>query len=158
MRYLTILLLFLSTTVFSQKVENIHYNKVDTTWTFQYHPLLLVRAEIEILEARKEQLKKEITKLEEIGSAKDVVIKKLQLRDSLSYIELQHYETMDSLLREKLDRYNTITNNYNALLLSTQDQLNAEAKKARRERIWKNVYKYGYPVAIAVVGFLIIKY
>ena len=154
-KLITILLLFISTTTFSQK--DITYHQWDTTWTLQYHHMLSIREKIENLKNEKIQLEKEIVILENSGAVKDLIIKKLQVRDSLNTIEINHYATMDSILREKLDRYDEITNNYDALLFSTQEQLNAEAKKAGREKIWKNVYKYSYPAAIAIVGFIILK-
>ncbi len=120
--------------------------------------MLSIREKIETLKQEKVILEKEINLLESAGATKDLVIKKLQVRDSLATIELEHYATMDSLLREKLDRYNTITNNYDMLLFSTQEQLNAEAKKARREKLWKNIYRYSYPaLGIVVIGFILAK-
>ena len=153
-KILTILFLFLSTTVFSQK--DLYYNHWDTTWTLQYHHMLSIREKIETLKQEKVILEKEINLLESAGATKDLVIKKLQVRDSLATIELEHYATMDSLLREKLDRYNTITNNYDMLLFSTQEQLNAEAKKARREKLWKNIYRYSYPALGIIIGGILI--
>lgn len=156
-KLLIILFLFISTSLFSQRERDIFYNSWDTTWTLQYHHMLSIRENIETLKNEKIKLEKEVVILEAAGGMKDLIIKKLQVRDSLSVIELNHYATMDSILREKLDRFNTITNNYNALLISTQEQLNAEAKKARREKLWKGIYKYGYPVAIGIVGFIILR-
>lgn len=157
MKYILILFLFVSTNLFSQNSGEIYYNKLDTTWTFEYYHMLAIREKIEILKYKQNYLEKEIHLLNESGAAKDLVIRKLQVRDSLSQLEITHYQTMDSILREKLDRYDQITDNYNVLLLSTQEQLKAEEKKAKRERLWKKAYKYGYPVAIGIVGFLILK-
>ncbi len=154
-KLITILLLFLSTTVFSQTEKDIIYNKEDTTWTLQYNHMLSIRENIENLKNEKDKLKEEIHLLDSIQRESSMVIKKLQLRDTLCTVEIQHYQTMDSIMREKINRYEVITTNYNMLLLSTQDQLDLEAKKAKREKLLKNIYKYGYP-ALAAIGTLIV--
>lgn len=156
MKYILILFLFVSTNLFSQNSGEIYYNKLDTTWTFEYYHMLAIREKIEILKYKQNYLKKEIHLLNESGAAKNLVIRKLQVRDSLSQLEITHYQTMDSILREKLDRYDQITDNYNVLLLSTQEQLKAEEKKARREKIWKNIYKYSYVVGSGIIAAIII--
>ena len=55
---------------------------------------------------------------------------------------------MDSILREISVRANTIMDNYKMLLLTTENQLSIETKKAKKERMWKQIYKYGYPTLI----------
>lgn len=117
--------------------------------------MLSIREEIENLKNEKDKLKEEIQLLDSIQRESSMVIKKLQLRDTLCTVEIQHYQTMDSIMREKINRYEVITTNYNMLLLSTQDQLDLEAKKAKREKLLKNIYKYGYP-ALAAIGTLIV--
>lgn len=120
--------------------------------------MLAIRNKIETLKVEKSDLEEEVRLLEASGAEKDLVIKKLQLRDSISQLEIKEYNTMDSILKEKIKRYDQITTNYNLLLLSTQEQLNAEVKKARREKFYKNLFKFGYPaLGIIVGGILILK-
>lgn len=149
---LTILLFILPFTINSQI-----YNSRDTTWTVTYNQVLKIRESIESCKNNREVLEKEIDILELSGQTKDLAIKKLQVRDSLYTMELGKYKEMDDIMREKVFLSNDIINNYKVLLFTAEDQIRAENKKRKKAEIWKNIYKYGYPIIAAVAGVLILK-
>ena len=102
-------------------------------------------------------LKSQVNILIQIGGSQDLIIKKLRLRDSLHYLEIEQYEKMDSIMREKNNLSNSIINNYKVLLISTEDLLRKKEKEANKQRLWKNIYRIGYPVLILTGGILILK-
>lgn len=152
MRLITALLLF-SFNTFGQ----LSYNPLDTTYTFSYTYLQKIKNGIESCKAQRFNLEREITLLEDLTNTQDLKIKKLEVRDSLYAKELELYREMDSVLREKSSRANEIMNNYKILLIGTEEQLKIETKKAIKERRWKQVYKYSYPVAAIITGIIIFK-
>lgn len=111
------------------------------------------------IQHRTENLKDQIKKLLEIKVKQDRIVKDLIKKDSLNYKEIEKYDTMDSIMREKNYLSNDIINNYKILLLSSNDSLIAEEKAKRREKMWKNIYKYGYPTLIiaATIKIFILK-
>lgn len=143
---LILLLFFLPFTINSQ----ITLNKQDSSFNISYLEVLKIKDKVE-------NLKLQVNILIQIGGNQDLIIKKLRLRDSLHYLEIAQYNKMDSIMREKNYLSNSIINNYRALLLSTEDALKAEEKAKRKERFWKNFYKYSYIVVGGVAGFLILK-
>ena len=100
------------------------------------------------IQHKTENLKDQIKKLLEIKIKQDYIVKDLIKKDSLNYKEIEKYNIMDSIMREKNYLSNDIINNYKILLLSSNDSLIAEEKAKRREKMWKNIYKYGYPTLI----------
>ena len=65
---------------------------------------------------------------------------------------------MDKVMAEKAYKANDIINNQKLLILTAEDQLKAETKKARKQERLKNLYKFGYPIlAIIVTGIIITK-
>lgn len=146
MKYIIILLLFFLPLIGNSQIT---LNKEDSTFTMSYIAAKNLGSKIE-------SLKSQVNILIQIGGSQDLIIKKLRLKDSLHYLEIVQFEKMDSIMREKNHLSNSIINNYKILLLSTEDQLRAEEKAKRREKIWKNVYKYGYPILIVTAGILII--
>lgn len=133
------------------------YNPVDTTFTFSYAHLQSIKNNIEDLKMQRGYLEREILFLEGIKDTQNLKIKKLEVRDSLYKQEIQLYKDMDFVMREKMDRANDIMSNYRIMLITAEDQLKIETKKARREKMWKNVYRYGYPAAALVLGIIILK-
>lgn len=93
-----------------------------------------------------ENQKKQIDILIRIGGNQDLIIKKLQYRDSLHSLEIREYQKMDSILREKVNNFDRITSNYRATLLSTEERLQITESQRKEEKYWKDVYKYGYPI------------
>ena len=93
-----------------------------------------------------ENQKKQIDILIRIGGNQDLIIKKLQYRDSLHSLEIREYQKMDSILREKIGNFDRITSNYRATLLSTEERLQITESQRKEEKYWKDVYKYGYPI------------
>lgn len=124
------------------------YNRVDTTWTLNYKQLLKIRQEIETCKETRYLLQDEIEIILKQDETKDIIISKLKLRDSLYQQELNKAAEIEALYREKLVLSNTIMNNYRILLLTTEEQVALEVSRARKERIWKNIYRYGFPAAI----------
>ena len=104
-----------------------------------------------------ENLKAQVNILIQIGGSQDLIIKKLRLRDSLHYLEIEQYEKMDSIMREKNHLSNSIINNYKILLISTEQKLREEEKEANKQRLWKNIYKISIPVVAIVTGIIILK-
>ena len=155
MRLIYIFLILLITTAAYNQVS---YNPVDTTYTFNYNQLQLIKNKIEGCKAERSSLEREITLLEDLNSTKDIKIKKLEVRDSLYQKELDLYKEMDKVMSEKAYKANDIINNQKLLILTAEDQLKAETKKARKQELWKNVYKYSYPIiGIIVAGIIVTK-
>ena len=153
MKQLLLIILFILPFTINSQI----YNSLDTTWIVTYNQVLKIRQSIESCKNNREVLEKEIDLLELSGQTKDLTIKKLQVRDSLFMMELSKYKEMDDIMREKIYISNDIINNYKALLFTTEDELRAENKKRRRIETWKKIYKYGYPITIAITGILILK-
>lgn len=143
----TVFLFFIlfNTHLFSQ----ISYVESDSAFVMSYQTA-------EKLKHKIENQKKQIDILIRIGGNQDLIIKKLQLRDSLHYLEIKEYEKMDSILREKVDNYSRITLNYKTMLLSTEEKLRVTEIQKDNEKDWKNIYKYGYPVLAIIVGTLLL--
>lgn len=135
----------------------VYYNEIDSTYTFTYNQLMIIRNNIEKTNYEINKLQSTIHLLEEIDSEKTVIIDKLKVRDSLYNQELEVYKSMDVILRDKLSKSNDIISNYKTLLLMNEDELQVEIKQRKKESLWKNIYKFGYPVLIVVAGVIIFK-
>ncbi len=129
-----------------------HLNTKDTSYVFTYDQALELAQDRE----KRKRLEKEIEILVKIGVEKDIIIQKLNTRDSLYSLEIKRCDQLNAILSEKVDRYSDIIDNYNLLLLSAENELKAEVKRKRREEFWKNVYKYGIP-AIGLVTVVLLK-
>jgi hypothetical protein len=103
-----------------------------------------------------ENQKKQIDILIRIGGNQDLIIKKLQFRDSLHSLEIREYQKMDSILREKVNNFDRITSNYRATLLSTEERLQITEANRKEEKYWKDVYKYGYPILGIVAAVVLL--
>jgi hypothetical protein len=103
-----------------------------------------------------ENQKKQIDILIRIGGNQDLIIKKLQLRDSLHALEIIEYQKMDSILREKIHNFDKVTSNYRTLLLSTEEKLKFTEAEKDNQKYWKDVYKYGYPILGVVAAIILI--
>jgi hypothetical protein len=103
-----------------------------------------------------ENQKKQIDILIRIGGNQDLIIKKLQYRDSLHSLEIREYQKMDSILREKVNNFDRITSNYRATLLSTEERLQITESQRKEEKYWKDVYKYGYPILGIVAAVVLL--
>jgi len=163
MRYITILLLFiLPFTINSQKMGDdskgwdisldgqVLMFKSDSSFLMSYN-------KVNEIKNKTENLKAQVNILIQIGGSQDLIIKKLRLRDSLHYLEIEQYEKMDSIMREKNHLSNSIINNYKVLLISTEEKLRLEEKETRKQRLWKNIYKISIPVVAIVTGIIILK-
>ncbi len=153
-RFIIILLLILS--FFTSKAQ-IYYNEVDSTYIITYNQLLSIRNSIEKTNYEINKLQSTLYLLKEIDTEKTVIISKLKIRDSLYNKELEVYKSMDVILRDKLTKSNNIISNYKTLLLMNEDELKVEVRQRKKESLWKNIYKFGYPVLIVVAGIIIFK-
>lgn len=153
-RFIIILLLILS--FFTSKAQ-IYYNEVDSTYIITYNQLLSIRNSIEKTNYEINKLQSTLYLLKEIDTEKTAIISKLKIRDSLYNKELEVYKSMDVILRDKLTKSNTIISNYKTLLLMNEDELKVEVRQRKKESLWKNIYKFGYPVLIVVAGIIIFK-
>ena len=153
-RFIIILLLILS--FFTSKAQ-IYYNEVDSTYIITYNQLLSIRNSIEKTNYEINKLQSTLYLLKEIDTEKTVIISKLKIRDSLYNKELEVYKSMDVILRDKLTKSNNIISNYKTLLLMNGDELKVEVRQRKKESLWKNIYKFGYPVLIVVAGIIIFK-
>lgn len=152
MRYLYIL--FLSALSFSaagQKYPS--YNTKDSLFIFTFPQSIQLAKKVE----QAEILQDKVYVLEQSLGAQDLAIKKLQLRDTLLQIELDYSIQANKVLHSELNKTEDIISNYKALVFSAEEQLKAEQKKAKTETIWKNIYKYGYPVLIGITTVLLLR-
>ena len=152
----SILIIFLLFSFFLSKAQ-VQFNEVDTTYIFTYNQLLAVRNNIEKTNYEIYKLQSTLYLLKEIDSEKTAIISKLKIRDSLYNKELEIYKNMDVILRDKLAKSNGIISNYKTLLLINEDELQVEIKQRKKESLWKNIYKFGYPALIVVAGIIIFK-
>ena len=150
---LIITLLFISIVGKAQ----IQHNEVDSTYIFTYNQLLSIRNKIEKTNYEISKLQSTLYLLKEIDSEKTIIINKLKIRDSLYNKELEVYKSMDIILRDKLTKSNDVINNYKTLLLMNEDELQIEIKQRKKESLWKNIYKFGYPAIIIIAGIIIFK-
>lgn len=125
----------------------------DSLYTFNF------RTALDLAKAKEENVlyKIKIPNLEHKIIVQDSILRKLQYRDSLFNVELNHCDNIIKLYRAESLELNKVISNQNLLLLSTDDRLDKAEKKLKRQVVWKNIYKYGYPVAIIAAGILILK-
>ena len=147
-----ILLSLLSFTVYSQG-----YNKVDTIWTLTYNDVTKLRDTIETVNKSIINLKEEIKLLDSISTTKDYKIKELEILISLQISQIEKYEELTEIYRDKLVTSNNIMNSYKLELVFSKDKLEIEKKNTSKEKTWKQIYKWGYPILIIVTGILILK-
>lgn len=136
-----------------QKINYPLYSSKDTTFTFSYPQSIQIGKSIE----RVSILEKEVSMLKESGVVKDMVIRKLQLRDTLMQIELNLSKEIELSLKEKIKLGEEVQSNYKKLVFSAEEQLKAEKKERGIQETWKNIYKYGYPVLAGIITVLILK-
>jgi len=135
---------------YSQRLFPI-YNPSDSTFTFTFSQSL------DIAKTKKEKvlLEKEVKILNDMGGQNEKLIKKLIYKDSLSQIEIGHHEKMNQLLIIKIDNTNLIVDAYQKNLNEVQTELENTKKNLRREKFWKNFYKFGTPALGAIVFFVL---
>ena len=74
--------------------SQITLNSQDSSFNISYLEAVRIKDKVE-------NLKAQVNILIQIGGSQDLIIKKLRLRDSLHYLEIEQYEKMDSIMREK---------------------------------------------------------
>ena len=148
MRFLSLVILFIVLS-FSPSYSQMTYVEADSAFMISFKAAEKIKHKIE-------NQKKQIDILIRIGGNQDLIIKKLQFRDSLHSLEIREYQKMDSILREKVNNFDRITSNYRATLLSTEERLQITESERKEEKYWKDVYKYGYPILGAVIGIILL--
>lgn len=128
------------------------YNPQDSTFTFSFIQSL------EIAKTKKERslLEKEVKLLNDLGGQHERVIKKMIYKDSLSQVEIKHYESMNNILRTRVENSEIIVTNYQRSLDELKEEYDKTKFQLRREKFWKNMYKFGTP-AIGALLFFILK-
>ena len=155
MRIIIALILFLLYSISGN--SQIRFNEIDSSYTFTYGQLMDIRNNINKTTYEITKLQATINLLEGIDSEKTTIITKLNVRDSLYNKELELYKSMDGILRDKLAKSSEVIVNYKTLLLINGDELKLEINHRKRESMWKNIYKVGYPVLIVAASILIFK-
>jgi len=148
MRFLSLVILFIVLS-FSPSYSQMTYMEADSAFMISFKAAEKIKYKIE-------NQKKQIDILIRIGGNQDLIIKKLQLRDSLHALEIIEYQKMDSILREKINNYDRVTSNYRTLLVSTEEKLRFTEAEKDNQRYWKDVYKYGYPILGAVAAIILL--
>ncbi len=133
------------------------YYPIDSTYLFKYKELKKVQDKIENYNLYNNNLRLEIKLLDSLDKEKTEKILKLEIRDSLYRTQVMLYRESDLILREKITKNLEIINNYRLLLSNTEEQIRLEQNARKKETLWKNIYKYGYPVAGLIVAILILK-
>lgn len=144
-----LLILILFTTLSFSAQSQMTYVEKDSAFMVSFRTA-------EKIKHRIENQKKQIDILIRIGGNQDLIIKKLQFRDSLHSLEIREYQKMDSILREKVNNFDRITSNYRATLLSTEERLQITESQRKEEKYWKDVYKYGYPILGIVAAVVLL--
>lgn len=156
MRYLIILFLFSINSLSSQdKYKPIVYHKWDTTYTLQYYHSLALKKEIKSIEFERDVAFQKIELMYRNQDLCDTVIRNLIKRDSSATQIIKNYKTSDSIQVAEIHHYKSIIKDYNYLVLSSQEELKAKNKQAKKEKLWKNAYKYGYPAALILLILLL---
>lgn len=150
-KLLTIIFTILFLNLNSQVIYPI-YNSNDSTFTFSFSQSL----EIIKIKKKKNILEHEIKILSDIGYQQERVIEKLNYKDSLSRIEIEQYENMNNILNEKLNNTASIIDNYSKHTNELKIALRVTEKALRREKLWKNIYKFGLP-AIGITALIFLK-
>lgn len=140
MKYIVIFLFF----TFNLNAQFVYNN--DSTFTLGVKELNDIRIKIEENKLMRQRLAFEVDLLEDIRLAQKTKIEKLELRDSLSREEIYLYQSLEATLNEKIDRSNSIMNNYKMILMSKDEELAIKEKERKKENFWKNIYKWGYPI------------
>lgn len=148
MRLVKLVILFI-TLSFAPAYSQMKYVEADSAFMISFKAAEKIKYKIE-------NQKKQIDILIRIGGNQDLIIKKLQLRDSLHALEIIEYQKMDSILREKIHNFDKVTSNYRTLLLSTEEKLKFTEAEKDNQKYWKDVYKYGYPILGAVAAILLL--
>ncbi len=103
------------------------------------------------IKERTESLKKQVEILSQYAIVCDTATKKAINKELWYDQEVDKWIKMDSILREKIDRSVIIMNNYDKLLIISQEQLKASEKQKKNAVAWKNVYK---PIAIGSLLYI----
>lgn len=127
------------------------YNPQDSTFTFSFIQSL------EIAKTKKERslLEKEVKLLNDLGGQHERVIKKMIYKDSLSQVEIKHYESMNNILRTRVENSEIIVTNYQRSLDELKEEYDKTKAQLRREKFWKNMYKFGTPAVGALLFFIL---
>lgn len=148
MRLVKLIILFIILSL-SNLFSQMTYIEADSAFMISFKAAEKIKYKIE-------NQKKQIDILIRIGGNQDLIIKKLQLRDSLHALEIIEYQKMDSILREKINNFDRVTSNYRTLLLSTEEKLRFTEAEKDNQKYWKDVYKYGYPILGAVAAIILL--
>jgi hypothetical protein len=132
------------------QTPNIQYNPIDTTFTFSRTYTQSIKNEIEYLT-------KDRNLLDSLYTENKQIIRKLTIRDSLYSKEIEWYKQLDKNLREVDVRQNEIIRNQALIIISAESRLKTETKKAKNAEIWKDVYKYGWPLIGIIATFIIVR-
>lgn len=152
-KVLIFIFLFISLNLGAQFI----YNPQDTTFTVGVTELNKIYIEIQSNRNKIEALDKELRLTDEILFYQTEKIQKLELKDSLANRELELYKDLEVELFKKIERFEEITRNYNLLILTKDTELGQAKKALRREKFWKEVYKWGLPVLGGITAYLILK-
>lgn len=127
------------------------YNPSDSTFTFSFSQ------SVDIAKTKKEKvlLEKEVKILNDLGGQHERVIKKMIYKDSLSQLEITHYETMNQILKTRVGNSEIIINNYQKSLDDLKVEWEKTKSELRREKFWKNMYKFGTPAVGALLFFIL---
>lgn len=147
-----ILLLLISNSIVAQL-----YNSIDSTYKFTYKEALKIKDTIETYKYNSVYLTKEVILLNELSEQSNLLVSKLKSRDSLYSIEIEKSKEMDILMREKIIKSNDILNNYKTELRIANDLLQEQIKYTKKEKLWKNIYKYVFPIGF-ITSYILIKY
>lgn len=143
--------LFLVLTInINAQIPDLQYNPIDTAFTFS-------RAHIQAVKNEIEYLTKDRNLLDSLHTDTKKIIKKLVVRDSLFQREIDWYKQLDKTLQAVDERQNEIIRNQSVIIISTESRLKVETKKAKRAELWKDVYKYGWPIVAIITAFVIAK-
>jgi len=148
MRLIKLVIVFIILSLTSA-YSQMSYIEVDSAFMISFKAAEKIKYKIE-------NQKKQIDILIRIGGNQDLIIKKLQLRDSLHALEIIEYQKMDSILREKINNYDRVTSNYRTLLISTEEKLRFTEAEKDNQKYWKDVYKYGYPILGAIAAIILL--
>ena len=150
MKHILIGIVLILTINATAQIPDLQYNPIDTAFTFS-------RAHIQAVKNEIEYLTKDRNLLDSLYNENKQIIKKLIVRDSLFQKEINWHKQLDKTLQTVDARQNEIIRNQAVIIISAESRLKVETKKAKRSELWKDVYKYGWPIVAIITTFVIAK-
>lgn len=151
-----LIIIFISILLVNTCYSQIKYNRLDSTYLFTYTQLNSVYTPLNTLKLKTENLESQIGLYFDIVYEQTAKINKLEKRDSAFSKELEITNDMNEILKSKVNDLIEINQAKDQIIMIKENDFKILTKETKKQKFWKNFYKYGYPVIGAAIGVLII--